>query len=81
MFTGMDRNAIPASDDDMITYAQVARIWDIQTHTARVWVHKGDPRLPPPLKYSKSFVRFRRGDVLERLAALRAGTLLPFKSA
>jgi predicted DNA-binding transcriptional regulator AlpA len=59
--------------DFLLTAEDVAQILQISPRTVWRWRRAG--RLPPPLRYSKSCVRWRASDIQQHLAGLRiAGT-------
>jgi predicted DNA-binding transcriptional regulator AlpA len=56
--------------DALLTIPDVAAFYQVTDHTVRAWLSRGDARLPQPIRLGR-LVRFRRGDVLALLDALR----------
>ena len=64
------------SDDDLITRAHIAQLYGVKEPTVSSWLYRGDPRLPPPIRIGRNYLRWRRGDVIARMRAIAAGNLL-----
>lgn len=64
-------------DAALLTVDQVAALFGVKPHTIRTWLCRRDPRIPEPIRWNRNFVRFRRGDVLRRVAQMQSGAIKP----
>lgn len=56
--------------DALLTIADVAALYGVRPATIRAWLCRGDPRLPRPIRYGRSYTRFRAGDIRRKLREL-----------
>ena len=62
--------------DDLITRAETAQLYGVAEPTISAWLYRRDPRLPQAIRIGHNYLRFRRGDVLERIRALAEGNVI-----
>jgi predicted DNA-binding transcriptional regulator AlpA len=66
--------------DRLMSISETAGLYGVEDATISAWLQRQDPRLPRPIRFGR-YVRFRRRDVLDRIAAIADGNVAPMRRA